>query len=162
MKKTLFGLLIVMTMFNAIGSEIKTYTCKDIYNTIDTNKTTHKIDLQNANVDKGSALGGMFVGGLLLSTNPITASLIAVGGLAYGIYLGGDDSREGRVLDMVIDEANTRMDRILLKAQEKKTDVTRSDIIRIVEKGFSSGVFCDELPKTWSPRKVRSYIISKL
>ena len=157
MKKSLFALALLLSLFHAHAQEAKfSLTCDEIYGRI-LAKKVHRNEKMNEIGSKtySYSLIAMFTGSL-----PLTAGMMLVGGTLS--FVGNIDPKEQKIADLQ-DEGSRTLERFTKKLQKKiNQNITQEDIIAEVKGGLESGTFCMGFPDLYSPREVKKYVERRL
>lgn len=171
MKQVIFGILAALFILNSMAHahaqsetrEAKTYTCAGIYARGYVNKHMKEEKYNRAmNTQRGDTSYNGFLTIMLLAGSAVTGSLPII--LAASLtpaaisLIVNLPSKEERVLKLA-DESSKQFDRFLGRLQKKvSANITAQEVEALIQDGFASGEFCENMPNLHSPMDIRKHV----
>lgn len=165
MKKVIFAVLAGLFLLNGMAhaQEVKQYTCSSIYTEIYIKKHLKEMKYNDTfNKSRGDTSYNGALTLLLLAASAATGSLpiIIAATLTPEIIsvIVNLPSKEERVLKMR-DESTKKFNRFLGRLQDNiSANITAEEVKAIIQGGFDSGLYCENLPNLASPAKIRKHV----
>lgn len=154
------GLFLLTSLAHA--QEAKQYTCSSIYTQIFAKKHSRELNYNyKFNRNQGDTSTNGFLTILLFTASAATGSLPIV--LAATLtptiisFIMNAPSKEERALRLR-DETSKQFTRFVARMQNKvSANITAEEVEEVIQSGFNSGVYCDNLPDLANPRQIRKY-----
>lgn len=157
--------LLVFTQTSAFAADKVMYSCEDIYALQITNKIERR-DNYNKSFNDPSIKGGLSnnsriaVASLIVGVATVSAPVVVVGVLTPQVIsiIKNLPSREERIQKLQ-EESSASFKRYIKRLKRDiSEDVTPEEVSEIIQAGFDSGLYCQDLPKVYSPRQIRKHV----